>query len=417
MHLIREDLAIALRWTPYESKAVAQRALKGTKGLLIAGKQNRNTFIQGVVDGSLPLFGKPVYSAALAFAEVCPTFVVHQLLAEDMVWFCAVSNGEPLTDLDVICTAREANLHLADMRASLNELVMIGNHPLAEMSLDAAMEKVIKPVKSARLASPDNSKKVTLVALVAIILLLASGLGYVFFGGQDEEDPAAIAAMQAMILQQQQAAAEVERLQKIADLASAARETALDAPSVLEQYRAWHNLLRQVPASVAGWRSNEVACAPDQCSVIWSRGEGVLPSSASLLPGMLIQGDFTQSATTTFMLDPLPVYSHKDASLAMSSYVADLAARKSLVTWVFAPLSNEIKVVLPPELVREGEVPPSIAKEGTFDLTGQNLFAIDSALRDMALPGVKLMSLKIAGFNGGISSITANLQGSYRERL
>lgn len=417
MHLIREDLAIALRWAPYESKAVAQRALKGTKGLLIAGKQNRNTFIQGVVDGVLPVLGKPVYSAALAFAEATPTFVVHQHLADDMVWFCAVSNGEPLTDLDVICTAREANLHLADMRASLSDLVMIGDHPLAEMSLEEAMAKVAKPPKSARLSSPDNAKKVTLAILVGIILLLSAGLAYFFFGGTEEEDPAAIAAMQAMILQQQQAAAEAERLQKIADLAAAARVTALDASSVLEQYRAWHDLLRQIPYSVAGWRSNEVSCAPDQCSVVWSRGEGVLPSTASRLPGMLIQGDFTQTATTTFVLDALPVYSHNDASLAMAPYVADLAAKKSLVTWVFAPLSNEIKVTLPPELVREGEVPPSIAKEGTFDLSGQNLFAIDAALRDMALPGVKLMSLKVAGFNGGVSSFTANLQGTYRERL
>jgi len=414
MLTIRDDLAIGLRWTTYETKAVAQRALKGTTKLLVAGKMNRQTYSLGVQEGELPYFGKPMYSAALAIADVFENFIIYHPYHDDLVWFCAVSNGEPLTDLDTLCTPRQAEAHLADMRSTLTNPTIIGEHPLATLPLVEVMDMVAKPSKLCRVHSMANQSRTRMAGLVGLLLLVAGVVGYGAIGNSSEENQAAIQAAQDALSQQKRAEAEAARLRKVAELTAAARASAMDAINSQQLWRVWHDFIVTTPISRHGWSADAINCTIAQCGVTWKRKMGVLPSTVKLLPGTLVPGDTKDSAVTNFPIVTPPIIHPNTQPGDIANYVADLAVLKSGVTWAFGPLSNDIRAPIPADMIKDGETPAIIAREGTLTVSSTSMLSLSHAMTRIDLPGVSLNTMAVSGFKGGVTPATITVTGAYR---
>lgn len=389
MHKIG-DLVLGLDWSSYENKNAARRAVKASKKLLLCQKALLNgDIVQGVVSGDKKLFDKKVYSGALIAASIAETVLIFLPLNDELVWFCAINNGEPIDDR--VCDMDGAEDALLHTKQFIVDPLVIGVHREATASWEEFSEAT--PIKRgfAELKKPELSPAYVVVPLVILGII---GGGYYFVKVKEDEAIAAALAAAQQALSQEAARKEAERQQALADLVNKAKSEIFTHSGVMLQTHSWFNFIRSLPSSVEGWVPQKINCSPEQCTVEWLKPDLAPASQRSVLPGVVSATASADTASTQHAISAEKTLFFSDAPV-LRDYIADvISVLPSGITLSVDAAAQPIIPTIPLE-IRGQDIVPSIGRSIPFSMTASSAINLMSFIPKLNYPGVFVRSLSI----------------------
>lgn len=401
MQLLDHNLVIGIDWQKHPSKAAARQALTSLRrDTVVAGMACDDEYVEGVVSGfGGGVFQKARYAGALLIGGIEPTISIHHTLPDGLVWVCAVSGGIPLHGYDTVVDGYTARSMLSELRSLFPDMAVVGDAPGAISTMEQFLKRRnAKLLRAARLRSPYEP-----LAYGAIVLLLAalSGLAWHAWQTHQAEQAALLQAEQDAALAQARAAREAKRLLAREKAIEAAKAGLFDTVPPLAQFGLWHDVLRQLPVSVEGWRPSAMSCQVDRCTVAWTLAEGGVPSSFSALPGEAGGAMEGKVVNTSYPLTLLAAVPQATAErIDLSRYLSDLSATLT-TTDVKLTVGGQGALITPqiaPELAAGAPLQP-VAREGSITLEADSALAAAVFLERLDLPGVSLKSLRVEGLD------------------
>lgn len=213
----------------------------------------------------------PSGAAWVAAGSKGESIVLLEPVGETHCWVCAVRNGCPQPDFDIV-------LPIEEVPAALDRLASISNFKVATKHFDGAdievdFESIIegkKPVYVRQLIGTPKPVKIAIGACVGSFVLM-----YAWYTHSQEQsrlkaqaDLDAYAAQSAIAEKQ---AAEAQRLAAIKALEESVRSTVTSAPSVQDAVNSWLSVIEPLPMIASSWQIKSIDCGVVECKVVWSR--------------------------------------------------------------------------------------------------------------------------------------------------
>lgn len=281
------SLVAGLHWGFHDSRA-AHRAearrlepsamvLRQTDEGLLAGWQREPTSRRD-----------PGYAAALLIGAAHAEAIIFNALGGELTWICAIRDGLPLPGTDQVVPNEQADQQLAEFAGYQMHGVIIGSHPAALLTLEAALAVLSAAQWSdARLRSARLSLRPALLAGA-----VAASVGFALWVGLRPlpQPPVTSPVVTAALIGAPPAVPQT-MLQTGPDAASLAkaREEAFqrwqgEVPEVQALGAQWLDVLRSLPLSHQGYRPVRMQCRVEACTVDWVWRGGRF--SAEVLDGL-----------------------------------------------------------------------------------------------------------------------------------
>ena len=362
--------ALGLQWSIALSSREAQQEAKTLpKANRVIYPSNGQYWLGLDLDFS----AEPAYAAALVVGSIEPNSIICHPLKDETSWVCALLDGLPAAEYDVIVPSDQARDLVSEWGSIFaKSTVYIGNIAGSKMPLEECLaefdrrladkaDKAItrKLLKQFKLVKPGVS--VVSIGLVMLVLAIpvAGFLGYTAYKRVKQADidrNMSIAAMANQALNAEKMAA--ERAKKIALFESqvAAKRLELAAAESSSQagvWRQWQSVRTQLPLVSHGYSPMTMNCERASCSVNWlGQGLYTLPVDKRLLPGVVPNVEPTLKAISVF-----PIAASPAQTVAKLRYESPEALRFALASAATAALPSLVvdpmqPVVLtpPPEL-------------------------------------------------------------------
>lgn len=234
--------------------------------------------------------GEKHYAGGFALGSVLSNALIYQDIEPGTVWVCALRDGLPLPETDVVGTEAAVTTVMGDVLAYQPDLPIYGSHPAAVQSLENLLEGV-KPPSHALLKRPGHNvrKAVTLGLSLGIVAVS----GYLLWPAAKTMTVDYVTTVTAPALPT--TVASVPTLpavirgpdpQEIAEATRKAREDWLRQSSFTVVSDQWLAMLRSLPVSHVGYRPRQLECRQDYCLAEWMWTGGRFNTAALIgLPG------------------------------------------------------------------------------------------------------------------------------------
>ena len=213
----------------------------------------------------------PAGAAWVAAGSKGESIVLLEPVGETHCWVCAVRNGCPQPDFDIV-------LPIEDVPSALDRLASISNFKVATKHFDGAdididFESIIegkKPVYVRQLVGTPKPVKIAIGAGISAFVLIYAWYTY----SQEQSRLKAQADLDAYAAQSaiaEKQAAEAQRLAAIKALEESVRSTVTSAPSALDAVNSWLTVIEPLPMIASSWKIKSIDCSTVECKVVWSR--------------------------------------------------------------------------------------------------------------------------------------------------
>jgi hypothetical protein len=345
---------------------------------------------------------RPVAAAALVRAAVTDdTYLTLVDLGEGRLWAFAVSDGVPVNRMDRVADAIELMGQVRDFLTSLPDPTrapVYSDRPelfetlpydldIRPFSLEI-LRHSIKKRDFTRAAFARHSS-IPIAGIVAVGLMATLAGGYAYY--QDQADG------QARRHEAQARRREIAK--RKAELATEVRAAINAAPAARIAVPAYMNTLRDVPASVSGWRLSEVECEGSGCTLTYkaqafATWDGYLKAKPAAWPAPSLDGDIQRVDQT------VPVHLP-----SVAPRVANTLAQREKVRLVLGNLAQVSKPLGLTVTLQSGWEPVAQRTAGVndqwvpvktgFGATGTAVLLKDLAMRLPDDAGVRSVAFKL----------------------
>lgn len=380
IHHGRRKLAIGLDWSLQENKAEAKRAAKlcsatlsvpmGDK-IVLAGTEDAAGKTKGLL--SAGAFIGLLYPAAI---------VAYEIPDSSLAWFCAIKDGYPIPGGDSIIERSELRSAVASASAWNNGSI-IGSVNGSSLTLQTAFDEVEasiasraidkKSLASTSLVPGGFTTKHLMMALLLTVLIVAIGIGSVFYQRHLANQKNLELALKQMMLrekdrlaQEAKIKASIERFKEQVEKARAQFE---GSTPTTEQWSACDEIRRGLPLSLYGYVPEKLTCdfKIGKATLRWNQSDkNIRIAGRERLPGITNAFQTEAAPTSEFPLSTPSAQVHIESTPLDSERVKlelmDAVKRKiaSFNVEAIIPVT-----VTPPKEIAEqpGIVPVSIGQE------------------------------------------------------
>jgi len=265
-------VAVGLTWRALpglssQSKEIAQYASELGMRHGVVVESDDSTLV-----GLSPLTEKlPSGAAWVAAGSKGESIVLLEPVGDSHCWVCAVRNGCPQPEFDIV-------LPIDEVPGALDRLAGISAFKVATRHFDGAdldidFEGIIEGKKANQVRQLIGIPKSVKLAIGGVIGVTV--LGAVWYNYSEEQAKlqaqADLAAFENQNAQAAKQSAEAQRQMAIKAIEDTVRAVVTSAPSAQDSVSSWLDVIGPLPMIAASWKIKNIDCALTSCNVLWTR--------------------------------------------------------------------------------------------------------------------------------------------------
>lgn len=213
----------------------------------------------------------PSGAAWVAAGSKGESIVLLEPVGESHCWVCAVRNGCPQPDFDIVVPIDEVPAAL-DRLAGISAFKVATKH-FDGADLDIDFDEIIKGKKPNHVRQLIGIPKS--VKLTAGVIIGIGALGSVWYTYSEEQArlkaQAELAAFENQNALAAKQTAEAQRQAAIKAAEDVIRAAVTSAPSAQDSVNSWLDAIEPLPVIAASWKIKSIDCALAACNVVWAR--------------------------------------------------------------------------------------------------------------------------------------------------
>ncbi len=277
MRLIEIDghpLAVGLTWRPLQGLASESREIAALAKA--AGSRTGVVLRFGdmVLAGLAPkrVRGKHVAGAAwLALAcrsHELDNIVYVESLSDAESWLCAIRNGAPVPDYDVVCPRHQIAALLGDL-SQYQAMRVLSSDAMLPDSETVSFAALIDGIKPPLMGQVSGLRPAYVLLAVVVAAALLGGFAWQIHDERTRTQQGWSAQAGESERQAHEERGRTEQRER--EARTEIENRVLSTPSAQAMVDAWFVTLEAIPESMMGWRRGDIRCTRTECTVAWKR--------------------------------------------------------------------------------------------------------------------------------------------------